>query len=68
MDSDNKNIDKEIQELQNKINEMKKGYDYTVHDFAKDNSKSIVYKKEKEATKKLIFAINKIISPPESAK
>lgn len=35
MESDN--VDKEIYELQNKIRDMKKGYDSTIHDFAKGN-------------------------------
>lgn len=39
MESDN--IDKEIADLKNKIQDLKKGYDMTIHDFAK--SKQIHY-------------------------
>ena len=80
-------LDREIAELQGKLTEMKKGYEYTVHQFAKgiinqyinnsyynhinynsDIGRSAVNKKEKEAMKKLNFTVNKIITPPESAR
>ena len=66
--SENEKLEKEIADLQNKISEMKKGYQMTIHDFAIKNQHSQVYKKEKAALSKLYFNINKIITPPESSR
>jgi WD40 repeat protein len=71
MDKENKDseaLDKEIYELQNKLADLKKGFEYTIHDFSRDISTSNIVKKEKEAMKRLNFNVSKIITPPESTK
>jgi hypothetical protein len=59
-------IDKEINELQTKINEMKKGYEMTIHNFSKSKTDESgrALKKEKEMMKRLTFSVNKVIGPP----
>ena len=58
-----KKIDKEIDELSKKINEYKKGFEKTIHDFSKETLGSRL-EKHKSATNRLIFNLRYTITSP----
>ncbi len=58
-----KKVDKEIEELTKKINDYKKGFEKTIHDFSKETLGGRL-DKHKSATNRLIFNLRHTISSP----
>jgi hypothetical protein len=59
-----KKLDKEIEELTKKLSETKKGYEKTIHDFAKEIQNTNLVSKQKLAYNRLNFSVKSNIQDP----
>jgi hypothetical protein len=57
-------IDKEIEELTKKLAETKKGYEKTIHDFAKEIQNTTLVSKQRLAYNRLNFCVKNNIQDP----
>ena len=57
-------IDKEIEELSKKLKETKKGFEKTIHDFAKEIQNTNLTNKQRLAYGRLNFSVKSTIQDP----